>query len=376
MRTSRLSLLLSLPFLLGACRDSNIAVYQIPKESAAAAPVVAPPAAGMAGSGNMAGPAVAQASGPGLTWTAPAEWQNKGATGVRKATFVVGEGAELAVTAFPGDVGGELANVNRWRGQLQVAPISEAELASAVTRLDVGGLQVGVVDILGGTKEKPARMLGAMVPSGGATWFFKLIGPDAVVAKARPAFMAFLQTLKSDAAAASLAAAHANLTPAAAPAAPAAPAADMANTEVIKAEGAGLKWTAPANWESRPATAMRKATYAVTGANGAVGDLSVTAFPGDVGGELANLNRWRSQLQLAPLAEADVAGVVTRLSPHGLAVTYVDFSGGAADRPVRMLGAIVPFGNATWFFKLTGPVDLVAKEKPAFTAFLQSLSAP
>ena len=33
-------------------------------------------------------------------------------------------------------------------------------------------------------------------------------------------------------------------------------------------------------------------------------------------------------------------------------------------------------GGATWFFKLTGPVDLVAKEKPAFEAFVQTLSAP
>ena len=52
----------------------------------------------------------------------------------------------------------------------------------------------------------------------------------------------------------------------------AAPAAsDMANTPVIKAEGAGLKWTAPAHWQSKPAAAMRKATYAVPGDAGAVG---------------------------------------------------------------------------------------------------------
>jgi hypothetical protein len=372
MRNTRLCLLCSLPLLVGACRDSSVAVYRIAKESDSPAPAAAPHP-GMAGGGGMDGTAVAKADGPGLTWTAPAQWQNKGASGVRKATFVVGEGAELAVTAFPGDVGGELANINRWRGQLQVAPITEAELPGAVTRLDVGGLAVGVVDILGGTTEKPARMLGAFVPSGGATWFFKLIGPDAVVTQNRPAFLAFLQTLKADASAKALAADHANLSTAPVPAAPPA---DMANTEVIKAEGPGLKWTAPANWQSRPAAAMRKATYAVPGENGAAGDLSVTAFPGDVGGELANLNRWRNQLQLPPLAAGDVAGAVTRLSPHGLNVTLVDFTGGSASQPVRMLGAIVPYEGATWFFKLTGPVDLVAREKPAFEAFIQTLSAP
>jgi len=376
MRLSRFCLLLLLPLLLGACRDSKVAVYRIPKENDVPPPAAAPHP-GMAGSGDMSGTAVVKADGPGLTWTAPTQWQNKGASGVRKATFVVGDGAELAVTAFPGNVGGELANVNRWRGQLQVAPISDAELPGNVTRFDVGGLQVGVVDILGGTADKPARMLGAFVPSGGATWFFKLIGPDAIVAKEKPTFLAFLQSLKADSSASALASAHANLAsaPAAAPAATPAPA-DMANTQVIKAEGPGLKWTAPAHWESRPAAAMRKATYAVPNANGAAGDLSVTAFPGDVGGELANLNRWRNQLQLSPLAPADVEGAVTRISPHSLSVTLVDFTGGAADKPVRMLGAIVPYEGATWFFKLTGPVDLVAKEKPAFEAFVQTLSAP
>ncbi len=149
----------------------------------------------------MSGMAVAKAEGGGLTWTAPPQWQSKPASGMRKATFVMGEGSELAVTAFPGDVGGELANVNRWRGQLQVAPISEAELAGALTRLESGGLRIAVADIAGGTPNKPVRMLGAMVPSDGATWFFKLTGPDAVVAKAKPAFLAFLQTLQATAAA-------------------------------------------------------------------------------------------------------------------------------------------------------------------------------
>ncbi len=373
MRHSRLSLLLALPLLLGACRDSQVAVYSIPKENDVALPAAATaaPHPGMAGADNMAGTAVAKADGPGLTWTAPSHWQNKGASGVRKATFVVGEGAELAVTAFPGDVGGELANLNRWRGQLQLAPIAEAELPAAVQRLTVGDLTVGVVDLLGGTTDKPARMLGAFVPAGGATWFFKLIGPDAVVAKEKPAFLALLQTLKADAATAALGAAHG--TTAAVPAAPAP--ADMANTEVIKAEGPGLTWTAPAHWESRPAAAMRKATYAIPGGKGAAGDLSVTAFPGDVGGEVANLNRWRNQLQLPPLTAADAAAAVTRFSAHGLSVTLVDFTGGAAGSPARLLGAIVPYEGATWFFKLTGPVELVAQEKPAFEAFVHTLSA-
>lgn len=148
----------------------------------------------------------------------------------------------------------------------------------------------------------------------------------------------------------------------------------MANTAVPTASGPELTWTAPAGWVAKAPSAMRKATYAVPG-NGAGtdGDFSVTAFPSDVGGELANINRWRGQVHLDPLTEADVAKTVTRLDANGLHIAYVDFGSGAGPS-VRMLGAIVPFAGATWFFKLGPSSDaLITREKPAFEAFLKSL---
>ena len=101
--------------------------------------------------------------------------------------------AELAITAFPGDVGGDLANVNRWRGQIGLPPLVAGDLESALTRLTANGLPVAVVDLKGGSQ----RILGAIVPFSGSTWFFKLTGPDAVVAEAKPAFLSYLQTLRA-----------------------------------------------------------------------------------------------------------------------------------------------------------------------------------
>jgi hypothetical protein len=204
--------------LLLACRKPTIESYRVPKESepqaatksphGAAAPAaptqgapVTPPPGAAAPPGAMASTPVATASGPGLTWTPPANWSAKqGASAMRKATYTIktegipGE-AELAITAFPGDVGGELANVNRWRGQMSLPPISEADLGSALTRIEKNGLKISVLDVVG-TGANAQRMLGAMVPHAGSTWFFKLLGPDAVVAKAKPEFMAFLETVK------------------------------------------------------------------------------------------------------------------------------------------------------------------------------------
>jgi hypothetical protein len=121
---------------------------------------------------------------------------------MRKATFIIpgatpGEQAELAVTAFPGDVGGNLANVNRWRGQLQLPPIEAAALPAALTHIDINTLHVDLVELIGPESAQRKRVIGAIVPHNGATWFFKLTGPDALVAAQKADFLGFLQTIKT-----------------------------------------------------------------------------------------------------------------------------------------------------------------------------------
>lgn len=152
-----------------------------------------------------------------------------------------------------------------------------------------------------------------------------------------------------------------------------APDATMSGTTVATAAGPGLQWTAPAHWQVKPASAMRKGSYAIAGEGGAVGDLSITAFPGDVGGETANVNRWRGQLQLASLTESEIAASVVRLESHTLAIAVADCINPDGAAPQRILGAMVPFQGATWFFKLTGPAALVAGEKSAFLDFLKTV---
>lgn len=152
---------------------------------------------------DMASTPVTTATGAELTWTAPKTWQARAASAMRKATFIIpgdnaDQSAELAVTAFPGDVGGNLANVNRWRGQLLLPPITEADLGSLLTHVHAGQLHIDVAEMLGPETPGKARqrVIGAIVPFNSATWFFKLTGPDALVTREKPAFMSFLQTLQ------------------------------------------------------------------------------------------------------------------------------------------------------------------------------------
>jgi hypothetical protein len=144
---------------------------------------------------------------------------------------------------------------------------------------------------------------------------------------------------------------------------------DMSSTPVQTAAAQPLVWTAPPGWTVKKASAMRKGSYSVGGPEGA-GDISITAFPGDVGGNLANVNRWLGQLQLPPVSDA--ASVLQPLESNGLHLLVFE----GANQGSRMIGVIVPQSGATWFFKFTGPDALVAREKPAFLDFLKTVKAP
>ncbi len=188
--------LLSL-LLVAGCRDREITAYRAPKD-----PVVQPGPAGAAaaapGGDSMANTAVPTGS-DSLIWTAPAAWTAKPVSAMRKGSYAIkGDGgeADLSITAFPGDTGGLLANVNRWRGQVSLPPLAADQLDANREHLDIGDLHVDVVDFLGSANGAPTRIVGAIVPNGGETWFFKLMGPDAIVAKEKPAFLEFLRTVR------------------------------------------------------------------------------------------------------------------------------------------------------------------------------------
>lgn len=174
--------------LLGACRDREITAYRAPKDPV---PAAAP------GGDPMAGTAV-PTGGDSLTWTAPTHWIAQPASAMRKGSYAIRDGAaeaDLSITAFPGDTGGLLANLNRWRGQISLPPLAPNELDAQREHADIGALPVDIVDFAGTVNGVPTRLLGAVVPFAGETWFFKLMGPDALVAREKPVFREFLRTL-------------------------------------------------------------------------------------------------------------------------------------------------------------------------------------
>ncbi len=176
---------------LSGCRREGITYYRASKEAPLAAtaepsrPEAATPSEAVASSSN------------GLAWTVPAGWSEKPASGMRLATFEAGRGAEVSVVALPGTAGGNLANVNRWRGQIGLEPLDEAGLDAASKRVASPAGKVLVVDFKGAAPGGEAsRVVGGMIAAGEKTWFFKLTGGDGSVGSAKPAFLRFLGSLK------------------------------------------------------------------------------------------------------------------------------------------------------------------------------------
>jgi len=128
-----------------------------------------------------------------IGWEAPTKWQSlPNPNAMRKATYKIGEDTELTVSSA---AGGVEANVKRWAGQFGEAAQPKTE------KKTVNGLDVTIVEIkgpyqgMGGPKKDSYMLLGAVVDSGSTQTFFKMTGPEKVVADARPDFEKLVSSL-------------------------------------------------------------------------------------------------------------------------------------------------------------------------------------
>lgn len=138
--------------------------------------------------------------------------------------------------------------------------------------------------------------------------------------------------------------------------------------------GAGAwPWTAPESWRFVPGERpMRLATYEITDESGPV-EVAVTRFPGDVGGMLANINRWRGQIGLSPITEADIPAMLTTFENPGFTGATMVLEGPQQ----HMLAASIhePGADRTWFVRVTTTPETAARVREQFDAFARSFGA-
>ena len=319
-------------------------------------------------------PDTSGAAAPALQYKAPAGWNEVAPGQMRAASFRVagkdGKQADVSVIPLPGLAGSDLDNVNRWRGQVGLPAVSEAELAKLAQPVEIAGQTASLYEQAGanaGSGDK-TNILAAITRRDGTAWFFKMTGEAALVTEQKPSFIEFLKSVSFSAAAA-----QAQLPPSHPPM-------DGGNKmgQAATAASAGQPkpaWEVPSGWKEIPGGQFLVAKFVLTGAANAQANVNVSMSSNDGGGLLANVNRWRTtQLGLGPVTEADLPKDIQTIDLPAGKASLVDLTGQDAKtgQKAQLLAVILPRSGETWFYKLMGNTDVVQQEKDAFMKFVQS----
>ena len=317
-------------------------------------------------------------SQPKLKYVFPVGWKEKALTQMRVASFEVSENsqtADVSVIPMSGSAGGDPANVNRWRGQIGLPPVDEDALAKLAEKVEVAGQPAELYDLAGTTPGggEPERILGAILHGGDTVWFFKLTGDADLAEKQKANFIAFLKSVDFDKLAAPATLDLSQLPPSH----PSIPGMNAGGTAEPVVDATGIPvWTVPADWKKGQLAQFLVAKF-VIGSGDATASVNVSQLSGDGGGLLSNINRWRGQLGLTPISEADLAQLLI-IDATGDKATVVDISGTEArsQKPAQLVGVVLPHNGQTWFYKLMGNPAVVTAQKAAFIQFVQSAKYP
>ena len=326
-------------------------------------------AAAPAGHPEFAAPAV---SGTPLKWKTPAGWQELPAGSMRVASFKItgpdSKQADVSVIPLPGGAGGDFSNVNRWRGQVGLPPITEAELAKLTQPVEVAGQPAALYEQAGDA----ARILATIQHRDGMAWFFKMTGDSQLVAQSKPAFIEFLKSVQfvagesqsTPAPAGGLPAGHPDVSGAMPPAAAA-----------MTASAGKPTWIVPTGWQEIPGGQFLVAKFTIAGAGKAQAAVNVSSSTGNGGGLAANVNRWRGQLGLGELTGDELTKSVKSIPTAAGPVTLVEMDGidARTGQPTALVGAMVLQAGQVWFYKLMGDTPVVGAQKEAFIQFVRGV---
>ncbi len=329
---------LILALLLTGCGNREIRVYRVakqPGQSPVAATSPQPPV---------------QSGQKRVLWQLPKGWEELPPGDMRLGDFRVhgADGrAEVTIIPLAGLAGRDVDNVNRWRGQVGLEPVKDEQLVELSESVAIGDRSSRLFEMAGvAADDEKTRILATVLRRGETSWFFKMMGSDALVQREKTTFKAFLKAISFEGTTESPSVAE--------------------STAQTPAEPSKPKWRVPADWREQPPGQMQTAKFALEGN----AEVTVAAFPGDVGGTLANVNRWRNQLGCPPVSAADLPKITTSFEAGRAAATLVDIT--AENKQRRMIAVIVPREENTWFFKLLGDEPAVAGAKNMFVQFVKS----
>lgn len=202
-----------------------------------------------------------------ITWSNPPGWRRRMGPKPRYATLYVlpkSKRLEITVTRLGPDAADVRKNLDRWRGQLGLDPLTDAEFDKLANNSEVDGIKATRVDFIGVLQEEAAPMMGR---------------PPQQQLKAGEAPMKYT-------------------TP----------------------DG----WEAQPPIEKQ---GIRTPVVFRVRAGGSEAEATAMPLPGDGGGVSFNVNRWRRQVGLAPLDDAGIRRDLRSLKTAEREAEYVDLSG-------------------------------------------------
>jgi hypothetical protein len=133
-----------------------------------------------------------------LAYDTPEGWK-PGTIGAfaRLAFDIDSEGKQASVTVS--QAGGDLlSNVNRWRQQVQLTPLTAEQLPQEMQPIEVDSIEGHYVKLVGpAADQQPAKaILGVILVRQGESWFFKLTGDAAVAQQQEENFKSFVRSVK------------------------------------------------------------------------------------------------------------------------------------------------------------------------------------
>src|ERR1051326_6525441 len=267
--------------LADGCGGGGIKVYKVPQEKPSQMAEAKLPADH---------PDLAEsATAPQLKWKTPDGWEEVPPGEMRVASFKVtgkdGKQADVSVIPLPGVAGGDLSNVNRWRGQVGQAAVSEEELKKLAQAVELAGQPAALYEQNGENPNgEPTRNLAVIQHREGTAWFFKMTGDNDFVAQQKPVFIDFLKSVQFE-------------TGEAMTAQPAAPPSSAGKP----------RWETPPAWKEVPGGQFLVAKFTIAGEGTSQAAVNVSSSAGDGGGLVANVNRWRKQIGLSELSSDELA---------------------------------------------------------------------
>jgi hypothetical protein len=132
---------------------------------------------------------------PQIKWKTPDGWSEVPPSAMRYASFNAGPNEnkiDISIVTFSGEGGSDADNVNRWRQQIGLPPMTPAAVATQIALLKTDGATFATVDIAGAN----ARTLAAWTRRDGRVWFIKATGPSSAIEKEKSNFVKFVESVR------------------------------------------------------------------------------------------------------------------------------------------------------------------------------------